>query len=167
MNYIRPKSRSFYDYEQDATAVDFQPQVQAVPVTASQPVMQYSRAPATDGGQAAYDASQVANAANAGAGAASTGSSILSAIGGGLGAAQLGLGAVGTVANIWSGYQADKTASKALAEDKKRYEYQRKRTERAEGTANRRATKGEVQSDQANAMNAIDWYADKYVRRAG
>jgi len=150
MNYARPKNYPFYNQLEEE----------------QEPLPMYSRAPSNNGGQAAYDASQVAQVANAGADATGAGASIMNALGGGMGAAQLGLGAVGTVANIWSGYQADKTARKALAEENRRYEYQRKRNERAEATANRRATKSEVQGDQANAMNAIDWYASKYVRGA-
>ena len=66
--------------------------------------------------------------------------------------AQTALAGLSTVANIWSGYQADKSNDKALKMEQERHAYERKKAEEETARRTRRDLKGESASDAANSM---------------
>ena len=77
--------------------------------------------------------------------------------------AQTALAGLSTVANIWSGYQADKSNDKALKMEQERQAYERKKTEEETARRTRRELKGETASDAANSMGYLDWLNKRFT----
>ena len=77
--------------------------------------------------------------------------------------AQTALAGVSTVANIWSGYQADKSNDKALKMEQERQAYERKKAEEETERRTRRDLKGETASDAANSMGYLDWLNKRFT----
>jgi hypothetical protein len=77
--------------------------------------------------------------------------------------AQTALAGLSTVANIWSGYQADKSNDKALKMEQERQAYERKKAEEETARRTRRDLKGETASDAANSMGYLDWLNKRFT----
>ena len=77
--------------------------------------------------------------------------------------AQTALAGLSTVANIWSGYQADKANDKALKMEQERQAYERKKAEEETARRTRRDLKGETASDAANSMGYLDWLNKRFT----
>ena len=77
--------------------------------------------------------------------------------------AQTALAGVSTVANIWSGYQADKAADRAAKIARDNELYARKKTEEETARRTRRDLKGETASDAANSMGYLDWLNKRFT----
>lgn len=77
--------------------------------------------------------------------------------------AQNALAGVSTVANIWSGYQADKAAARAAKIARDNELYARKKTEEETARRTRRDLKGETASDAANSMGYLDWLNKRFT----
>ena len=77
--------------------------------------------------------------------------------------AQTALAGLSTVANIWSGYQADKSNDKALKMEQERQAYERKKAEEETARRTRRDLKGETASDAANSMGYLDWLNKRFI----
>lgn len=77
--------------------------------------------------------------------------------------AQTALAGLSTVANIWSGYQADKSNDKALKMEQERQAYERKKAEEETARRTRRDLKGETTSDAANSMGYLDWLNKRFT----
>ena len=77
--------------------------------------------------------------------------------------AQTALAGLSTVANIWSGYQADKSNDKALKMEQERQAYERKKAEEEPARRTRRELKGETASDAANSMGYLDWLNKRFT----
>lgn len=77
--------------------------------------------------------------------------------------AQNALTGVSTVANIWSGYQADKAADRAAKIARDNELYARKKTEEETARRTRRDLKGETASDAANSMGYLDWLNKRFT----
>ena len=78
--------------------------------------------------------------------------------------AQTALAGLSTVANIWSGYQADKSNDKALKMEQERQAYERKKAEEETARRTRRDLKGETASDAANSMGYLDWLNKRFTQ---
>ena len=76
---------------------------------------------------------------------------------------QNALAGVSTVANIWSGYQADKAADRAAKIARDNELYARKKAEEETARRTRRDLKGETASDAANSMGYLDWLNKRFT----
>ena len=77
--------------------------------------------------------------------------------------AQTALAGLSTVANIWSGYQADKAADRAAKFARDNELYARKKTEEETARRTRRELKSETANDTANSMGYLDWMSKRYT----